>query len=129
MIILVVASSRQKFDLVSKDYYKDEIAYQNVLDAGHNQSALSTPIGIHANGASVILEFPSDFKGRTLTGDVLFYSPVNEDWDRDVKISADDNTMTIPRSKLNNTRYTIKINCVVDGKAYYQESDIQLDRQ
>ncbi|MBW7914094.1 MAG: FixH family protein [Taibaiella sp.] len=46
---LVTGSMRQDFDLVADDYYQQEIAYQNVLDAGKNQSALSAPVRVYAN--------------------------------------------------------------------------------
>jgi hypothetical protein len=126
IVTLVVASTRQQFDLVSKDYYQQEIAYQNVIDAGKNQSTLSRPMDIHADNQNVIISFPQEFKGKVLAGDVKFYAPVNEKWDRNFKINADNNTVTISRTSLMNTRYTIKINCLVDGKNYYQESEIQL---
>jgi hypothetical protein len=123
---LVIGANHQHFDLVSKDYYDAELGYQKVLDAGKNQSALSQPLAIHANDKSVIIEFPGEFKSKALTGDIQFYAPVNADWDRNFKISAQDNSVTIARSSLRNTRYTIKISCTVDGKSYYQESDILL---
>ncbi len=126
MITLVIASSRQKFDLVSKDYYKDEIAYQNVMDAAKNGAGLSSPVAIHANGHSVVVEFPNDFTGKTITGSILFYSPVNAAWDKDVKIAAANNVADIPRALLHNTVYKVKINCEVDGKKYYQESELAL---
>ena len=68
MTTLVIASSHQHFDLVSKDYYDAEIAYQKVIDAGKNQSALSTPLAIHADAHTVIIDFPDEFKNRAYQG-------------------------------------------------------------
>ncbi len=126
ILFLVIAANNQHFDLVSKDYYEAELGYQKVLDAGKNQSALSHPVNIHANEKAVTIEFPDEFKSKVLTGDVQFYAPVNAEWDREFKINAQDNSFTIQRSTLHNTKYTIKISCVVDGKSYYQESEISL---
>ena len=55
---MVIASNRQHFDLVSKNYYDAEIAYQKVIDAGKNQSALSAAITVHASATAVTIEFP-----------------------------------------------------------------------
>ena len=126
IVTLVVASSRQHFDLVSKDYYEAELGYQKVIDAGKNQSALSQPLAIHANENAVTIDFPEEFKSKNLSGEVQFYSPVNADWDRNFKLDPKDNSVTISRSTLRNTKYTIKISCKVDGKAYYQASEIML---
>jgi len=126
MVSLVVASTHQHFDLVSKDYYEEEIAYQKVIDAGKNQSALSRPLAIHASDKTVTIDFPEEFKDKALSGNIQFYSPVNSEWDKNFSISAQNNSVTILRSALHNTRYTVKISCKVDGKNYYQESEIML---
>lgn len=123
---LVYASTQQHFDLVSKNYYDAELAYQKVIDAGKNQSELSAPINVHANAATVTLDLPAEFNGKQVSGDVVFYSPVNSEWDRNFKINAQNNSVTITRTALRNTRYVIKISCTVDGKNYYQESEIML---
>lgn len=126
MLALVIAANSQHFDLVSKDYYEEEIAYQKVIDAGKNQSALSQPLTVHANANAVTIDFPEEFKSKALSGHIQFYSPVNSEWDRKFDITPQNNSVTILRSKLQNTRYTVKISCTVDGKNYYQESEIML---
>src|SRR5579872_4725895 len=113
---LVYASSKQHFDLVSKNYYDAELAYQKVIDAGKNQSALSSAINVHANATAVTMDLPAEFNGKKVSGDVVFYSPVNSDWDCNFKISPQNNSITVLRSALRNTRYVIKISCTVDGK-------------
>lgn len=126
VIALVVGSNRQNFDLVSNDYYGEEIAYQKVLDGGKNQAALSAPISIVANTTTVTITFPGEFKSKSVTGNIQFYSPVHTEWDKNYPIKANDLNMVIDRTQLRNTKYTIKITCTVDGKSYYQESDISL---
>src|SRR3954466_6335356 len=83
---MVIASNRQHFDLVSKDYYEAELGYQKVIDAGKNQSALSQPVSIHANAAAIVISFPDEFRSKVLSGSIQFYSPVNAAWDRSFKI-------------------------------------------
>ncbi len=126
ILSLVIASNRQHFDLVSDDYYGEEVAYQKVIDASKNQSALSQPLQIHANESSVIIEFPNEFKDKMLTGSIQFYSPVNESWDHTYKITPQNNSFSISRTELQKTRYILKINCTIDGKNYHQETEINL---
>lgn len=127
MVFMVVVSTRQKIDLVSKDYYKDELEYQRVIDAGKNQSELSVPLIIRANESVISLEFPNEFKDKMLKGEIHFYSPVNDKWDRKIALIAENNSMSISRTKLQNTLYTMKINWEADGKKYYQETAINLN--
>ncbi len=128
ILLLVVSSVRQDFDLVSENYYDDEIKYQNVIDAGKNQAGLSAAMAIHANGSQVVIEFPDELSKGELTGKVSFYSPVNAAWDKsfDIAMQSGSNRMAVPRVALQNTRYIVKISCALAGKDYYQESEIQL---
>jgi hypothetical protein len=126
ILSLVVASSHQHFDLVSKNYYQDEISYQQVIDAGKNQSGLSAPMGIHAGKQTVEIDFPPEFKNKVISGEVHFYSALDARWDHSFKINAQNNSFSISRQALHDTRYTVKINCIEDEKNYYQESEIIL---
>ncbi|WP_165836457.1 FixH family protein [Taibaiella soli] len=126
MIVLVVKSMHQKIDLVSKDYYAEELAFQKQIDAGKNQSALSAAIGIHADAQNVVIEFPSEFKNESIQGKVHFYAPANADFDKDIPLATANNICMIPRSLLQHTRYSLKINWEAAGKKYYQETDLNL---
>ena len=129
IIFLVVASSRQQIDLVSADYYKQEVGYQKVIDASKNQAALTAPVVIHANSYTVIFDLPAELRGKEVTANIDFYSPVNKEWDRNFKVTTSENSISIGRDKLEAKNYTIKISYTVDGKDYYQESAIQLSKQ
>lgn len=126
IVTLVVGSMRQDFDLVADDYYQQELEYQQVLDAGKNQLALSAPVHIHANSTMLVLDFPAEFRDKVLTGKIHFYSPVNSSWDKIVAVNTTANSISVARAELKNTTYKIKIDWAADGKKYYQESEINL---
>jgi len=126
IIALVVSSSRQKFDLVSKDYYKQELTYQDMINAGKNQAGLSMPVSIHAGPSNITIEMPTELQGKELSGEIRFYSPVNKEWDRIYKLGPNDQVSVIPRADLQNTRYIVKVSFNAEGKKYYQESELQL---
>jgi len=126
IIVLVVASSKQQVDLVSADYYKDEIAYQHVLDAGRNQAQLAGTVTVHANEENVFLDFPVEFNALIKTGQLQFYAAANKNWDYSMPLQTGENSVSVPRTKLHNTRYVVKMSYVVNGKDYYYESTIHL---
>lgn len=126
IVVLVAGSMRQDFDLVSPDYYSQEIKYQQVIDAGKNQAALSAPVSVHANETMVSIDFPAEFANKTMNGTIQFYSPVNAAWDKTVKMTNTGNSISVPRSELHSTTYTIKMNWEADGKKYYQETSLNL---
>jgi nitrogen fixation protein FixH len=126
---LVVGSMRQKTDLVSTNYYEQELKYQNLIDAGKNQSALSAPVGFTVSGDAVKVQFPADFAGKELGGTIQFYSPVQNSWDKTIKIDAVDNEVLVERSLLHPTTYTVKVDWTAEGKNYYQETNLNLSKQ
>lgn len=127
IVALVTGSMRQDFQLVSSDYYGDEIRYQNVIDAGKNQAALSAPVAIVADANTVDIELPQEFAGVPVTGEVHFYSPVNADWDKVIDMNTSNKILSIPRAQLHTTRYKVKITWNANNKDYYQESEIALN--
>lgn len=126
MVALVVASSRQKYDLVAPDYYQKELEYQSVLDAGKNTAALSAAIDVHATATEVIIALPAELHKEAVKGTVHFYSPVDKAWDKTITLAPENGTTIVPRNMLHNTRYTVKVSFEAGGKAYYQESELQL---
>lgn len=128
IVTLVTGSMKQDFDLVSKDYYAKELAYQQQIDAGKNQSELSAPVQINVNSEFVNIEFPAEFADKVLTADIHFYSPVKTSLDKRFDKKIEGNKLTLARTELNNVFYKCKINWESDGKHYYQETDIDLAR-
>jgi hypothetical protein len=126
ILFLVFKSMKQDFQLVSDDYYQKEIKYQDVIDAGKNQSQLSAPVSIHANEANVSFDFPQEFKDKDCKGNVQFYSAVSSKWDASFPLKTEQNSMNISREKLQPTRYLVKINWESAGKKYYQEDSLNL---
>lgn len=126
MISLVVLSSQQKIDLVSKDYYKEEIAYQNVLDASKNQANLTGTLTIRANEQEVTIDFPNDHNNKQLTGNVNFYAAENKDWDKNFRINTSANKLVIPREQLRKIRYTLRVSYMANGKSFYYETQVNL---
>jgi hypothetical protein len=120
---LVYGSMRQQFDLVTDDYYKQEIAYQQVLDAGKNQSRLSAPVKLTQTGTQLQLEFPQDFAGKHLSGSVQFYSPVAASRDQRVEFNTDQLLQELAVDGLQKGTYQVKLQWTADGEPYYQTLD------
>ncbi|RYZ50236.1 MAG: hypothetical protein EOP49_14470 [Sphingobacteriales bacterium] len=126
MVSLVTASMKQDFQLVSKDYYEQEVKYQEVLDAGKNQSALSAPVSIAANSEMVTVKLPAEFNEEQIEGKVTFYAAANAAWDKSFSFPPGEGTLLIPRSQLHQTTYTVKVTWQGAGKTYYQENTLSL---
>jgi hypothetical protein len=124
---LVIGANRQEVDLVSNDYYGEELAYQKVIESSKNQAALSKPVEIRATADSVCLHFPPEFQNKALKGKLTFYAPSNPKWDHDADIAvAGNSSFAVSRKGLQHTKFVLKINWTADGREYYQETDLPL---
>jgi len=126
MVTLVTLAMKEDFQLVSSDYYQKELQYQEVIDAGKNQSMLSAPVQFRANEQTVTIALPQEFEGKEVKGSVEFYAPTQAAWDAHFDLQLENNRMEIPRSKLHPTRYEVKINWEAESKRYYQETVLKL---
>ncbi len=127
---LVIGSMKQDVSLVSSNYYEQELKYQEVIDAGRNQSALSTPVRLELKGEQILIHFPAEFSGKEVKGTIQFYSPLNEKWDRTISLQRGGTDVAIiKRSALHPTNYTAKLTWTADGMDYYQETKLNLSHQ
>ncbi len=126
IMALVIGSMKQDISLVSDDYYEQELAYQDVIDASKNQATLSEPVRIQTEEANVAIQFPKEMEAVAKNGSVYFYSPINKLWDYKTTFSNTENRIAVSRKELTNTRYVVKLTWEADGKKYYQESDVTL---
>ena len=126
MVTLVTLSMKQDFQLVSKDYYDQELQYQQVIDAGKNQSALSAPVHLEKTDTEVRLTLPPEFEQAAVKGTVSFYAQANAAWDARFELEPVSNMQRIPRAQLHPTNYKVKISWEAAGRNYYQETALNL---
>lgn len=113
---LVIGSMRQDFDLVSRDYYAREIAYQNTIDASKNQASLSAPVMVGKTDDVVILDFPGEFENTSFMADVHLYAPVGASLDRKFSRRVENGQLVLGRRELASANYTVKITWEMEGK-------------
>ena len=65
MTFMVIMSFRQKTDLVTTDYYAEELIFQQQIDASNNAKPFLDSIFINLEGEMVKISFPSNFYSGT----------------------------------------------------------------
>ncbi|MCF8406157.1 MAG: FixH family protein, partial [Bacteroidales bacterium] len=123
----VFLSMRQTFYLVEKDYYPKGLDFQRTIDKINNSNSLEEKIRVESSDEIISIEFPSIFIPANIKGSVTFYRPSDTEYDVKYEISVDSTGKQIfPADTLHKGKYIIKIDYVVDEKAYYQEETIFL---
>lgn len=82
MFFLVYKSMSTNYDLVENDYYKQELRFQQVIDASAAADSLSAPVSFTQTEQGVQIKLPEEMKNKQLTGEVWFYCAYDKNKDK-----------------------------------------------
>lgn len=125
MSVLVYLAMKQDVSMVSKNYYEQEMVYQQKLDAIHNTGRYETGFSIITKGEVLLVQVPPDLSQELTEGSIYFYCPSNDKMDYRETLPANDNgAYSFSRALLKGHGYLIKITLKAGGKDYYKELKI-----
>jgi hypothetical protein len=124
IMYLVIQSSRQTVDLVTPDYYAEEIKYQERINQIRRAEALSSPIQHILNGQSLQIRFPSEFEGREISGTLLLYYPADSKKDLTVPIRTQANSMTLSIPDKSSGMHILQVYWKSGTETYYFEEPL-----
>ncbi|MBY0348614.1 MAG: hypothetical protein GTN67_06100 [Hydrotalea flava] len=123
---LVYKSVHTKIDLVSTDYYKEELRFQQQIDGTHNANLLSA-VKVIQTDSTIVIVFPAELKGAAIEGEAWFYCKTNADFDKKFPIKIDENDiMTLSKKPLLKTNYALKLKWISNNKDYYSEQPVNI---
>jgi hypothetical protein len=124
IMFMVFKSSSQKMDLVTTDYYAKELKYQDDINATENANALSEKVRYEIKDNQVLLHFPKDLSGKTITGNALLYCPSDENKDIKQDFSLQDAPLVLQLTARSKGQFELHITWQADGVNYYFEQKI-----
>ena len=109
-------------DLVNKEYYRDELAYQQVIDGTRKANALSRKVSLRQEGEIILVQFPEEMKQKMVKGTILFYCPSDVGKDRRLSLQVD----AVARQEIDARpflpgHYIVKIQWASAGVSYFTE--------
>ena len=126
ILLLVFKSSVQNQDLVAIDYYEQELRYQQKIDETERANALPGTVRYELTKDAVIIYFPQEMKGNTLTADILLYAPADKRRDFQKKMVTENAVISFPLPRQNKGLHKLKITWEVNGTTYYYEHKIMI---
>jgi hypothetical protein len=118
---MVYRCTQQHFDLVSSDYYAQELKYQEVIDGSSNLKALNQKITIADAGNAFTIELPVA-AGNAPKGEIYFYRPSNAAGDFRIQITP--GKIEVPKSKMLTGLYKVKVTWTNGDKKYFDEQTL-----
>jgi nitrogen fixation protein FixH len=127
ILVLVYKSTQTNFDLVTKEYYKDELKFQEVIDGTKRANSLGSKASVIKSGEYIEIQLPAEMKGLGITGSAWFYCAA--DAKRDIKLPLAMNAdvkQQLSSSLLLPGRYTVKLNWTAGAQQYYSETSLDI---
>jgi hypothetical protein len=125
MGVLVYKAVNTKFELVTKDYYKDELRYQDKIDGAAN-AAVAGNIKLVQNNSTIELELPAALSTSIINGDAWFYCKTNAEHDRRKAITISNGKYIFDISGFAKDAYEFKLQLTSGDKKYYYTQVISI---
>lgn len=124
ILTLVFNCYSMDVDLVSKDYYAQELNFQQKINATNNEKDLKTSITHVINGKSVILTIDSTLVSNDFKGTVTFFRPSDSKQDVSLKMNFVNNQQIIDAKDLIHGAYKLQLSWTSNQKNYFKEEVI-----
>ena len=109
-------------NLVSEQYYKDELAYQQVIDGTKLANALSGKVELALVPAGIRVGLPQEMRGRPVKGMIFFYCPSDVTRDRRIPLGmGTTGEQEIGKGVVSSGHYMVKVSWETGGVNYFME--------
>lgn len=122
---LVTVCMRQEVNLVSKDYYSEELAYQEQIVRMNNVNQLDRKPAIQKTGTFLTIDF--DQFNEIENGKLKLFSPSDPKKDKVYTLKAsEENQQLIPIDDVAKGMYRAQMQWVMNGKEYFIEAVVNI---
>ena len=126
IVFLVIKANNERYDMVTKDYYGEELKYQQMIDQSARANALSAPVTVEKNKDTVTVRFPDEMKDKKIDVDFFLYYPADDKKDFRKRFTIQSIEFNQPVPDGTTGMYDLKLSWTAEGKKYYHERKIFL---
>lgn len=114
-------------NLVTEEYYKDEIAYQQIIDGTKNANDLGQHVSFQQQDSAIIIQLPAAMQGQVVKGSVLFYCANDAGKDKKFTLQTAGNTQQrINTNKVLPGTYMVKTEWWQGKQYYYNQQPVTI---
>ena len=123
-VIRISTEKKYDYDLVTEDYYQNEMVFQEELDAIGNSKALPQNITGQKTAKGWVLTFPDNLDYPQIEGELLLYRPSNKQLDFQLPLKLTGPTLVVPDERLVPGRWNTIVKWHYKGKDYLYKNEI-----
>ena len=124
ILFMVLKSSQQNIDLVTPDYYEQELKYQDVIEASRRTAALGKTITFSLKDDMIDIVFPEEMRGQEIKGMVWLYCMADQQKDLKRDFTTSSGLFHMPYNAFNKGNYALKVSWQAAGLTYYHEQKL-----
>ncbi|MFZ5554332.1 MAG: FixH family protein [Bacteroidota bacterium] len=127
ILSLVFLASGHKVELVTDNYYEQELKHQEKIDKIQRSNSLAHPLTVDAENHRIEIGFPPEFHEEKISGTIHIYSPSDKKNDMEVSVNCGTGMkQTVPIEKLPPGLYHVQIDWKAGDVNYYNEKTINI---
>jgi nitrogen fixation protein FixH len=123
-VVLSFRDPASNHDLVTDDYYQKELKYQDDLDAAKNLEVAGSGMRVALVEEGLQIGFPEYMEPSKIKGTVSLYRPSNKQLDFKTPIQLSERQLLIPKSRLLDGRWDIRVEWMYEDKPYLYQHKI-----
>jgi len=128
ILSMVFATMTYKVDLVSADYYDQELKFQDKINGIRNTDSLHLSFKTEIAKQVVSLQYPEQWHGKKVAGRILFYRPSDSALDLSYTANQGEQGQQVFASgKFRRGTYKMLCDFQVDGRKFCYEETLFLN--
>jgi nitrogen fixation protein FixH len=125
-VISMSTDQRAHHDLVTEDYYRAELAFQQEIDDQNNTNKNSVGLIVIKEEQGLLVQFPPNLDFSKIKGTLSLYRPSNKKLDFDIDLELSDSQILIPNNRLLEGRWDIKVSWEYGKESYLYKEKLTL---
>ncbi|UOQ96485.1 FixH family protein [Hymenobacter sp. 5317J-9] len=126
---MVQQAMRTTVDLVSPDYYQQELAFQQRMETVARTAALPAPVTLHHDAGThqLTVQLPADMSGQRIQGQIHFFRPSNQRLDFTLPLQPTAGLQQqLSTARMQPGLWRVRLDFTADKRNYFVEEKIIL---
>lgn len=123
-IVSMMTNEKYDYDLVTEEYYKQELSYQKEIDLEKTTQLVGMQVQTAKVAEGLQITFPEKIDPKLVSGTMFLYRPSNKQQDFEIPISLSDSHLLIPNNRLKDGRWNIQIKWSYNGQQFLTKEQL-----
>lgn len=123
-LIFIFPMGKQNAEMISNNYYEEELQYQDIIDAKNNAARLEQTPTYKSTAEGILITFPQTIKVDENTVNFVLFRTEDSNLDVKKEVTLQHNLFLIPAKVISAGSYTLKLKWTENKKPYQVDYDI-----